>query len=537
MEFRSVRSRVGLSIVLIVLVVSGSLATPQHVRAVPPEIGSLRTDGNTVVWRYSHYQSEIHLAEVGAKSSHILASGFRVGDVDVSGQRVIWVEDFGLTGIDLETGEPLSLPDTGGLPAIDARPSISGDRLVWMNREDSNGPWRLLTVDVSADDPPSVIATISAGEEWPHRPVVTGDRVVWGVSSSAGVDWSWELWTARIGEEPVRLASGTTELNLSGYDVAGNTVVYAANEVVYVLDVRNTGATRVLSEQGRDPTTDGRYVFWADWQWRAPVAEQRLGYDLATNSYVGPERRVDTIHRAFWARGGIVAMSTQTELAGLSVEAAPVLDLLPSARHPDPGRTDPSWLYFVETGHYLSHGFKEFWGRGGDLPVFGFPLTTEYDEFNVDLGKFRTVQYTERQRFEYHPELARTPYETLLGRLGAADALDRGLTDHPAFQPLPADTESDSYSDFFPQTGHRISHGFRDYWRSHGLDFGDSGVSYRESLALFGYPISEEFVDPATGLVTQHFERAVFEYHPDNPDPYKVLLRRLGAEGIDNRDW
>jgi hypothetical protein len=30
--------------------------------------------------------------------------------------------------------------------------------------------------------------------------------------------------------------------------------------------------------------------------------------------------------------------------------------------------------------------------------------------------------------------------------------------------------------------------------------------------------------------MTQWFERARFEYHPNNPDPYKVLLGRLGAE-------
>jgi spore germination protein len=209
----------------------------------------------------------------------------------------------------------------------------------------------------------------------------------------------------------------------------------------------------------------------------------------------------------------------------------------PSAPQPDPGTISRTWLYFTETGHYLSYGFKDFWLRSGGLPVFGFPLTTEFDELNLDLGIYRTVQYTERQRFEYHPELAGTPYETLLGRLGAADAQRRGLLSHPAFQPLPAGTKSDAHSDFFPQTGHRVSHGFRSYWHGHGLDFGDPGISFRESLALFGYPISEEFVDPETGLVTQYFERAVFEYHPDNPDPYKILLRRLGAEEMSRRDW
>jgi hypothetical protein len=29
----------------------------------------------------------------------------------------------------------------------------------------------------------------------------------------------------------------------------------------------------------------------------------------------------------------------------------------------------------------------------------------------------------------------------------------------------------------------------------------------------------------------------VFEYHPDNQDPYTVLLRRLGAEMLVAREW
>ncbi len=73
---------------------------------------------------------------------------------------------------------------------------------------------------------------------------------------------------------------------------------------------------------------------------------------------------------------------------------------------------------------------------------------------------------------------------------------------------------------YFPQTGHYLSDGFLDYWRHHG------------DVGIFGYPISEEFVDPATGFTTQYFERAVFEYHPDAPPGWQVMLRRLGAETV-----
>jgi hypothetical protein len=61
--------------------------------------------------------------------------------------------------------------------------------------------------------------------------------------------------------------------------------------------------------------------------------------------------------------------------------------------------------------------------------------------------------------------------------------------------------------------------GFRAYWEQHG------------GLAIFGYPISEEFVED--GLVVQYFERQRFEYHPTNPPEWPVLGGRLGAQLLD----
>ena len=72
---------------------------------------------------------------------------------------------------------------------------------------------------------------------------------------------------------------------------------------------------------------------------------------------------------------------------------------------------------------------------------------------------------------------------------------------------------------FFPETGHFLCGGFRSYWERFG------------GLAIFGYPITDEFVDPTTGRVTQWFERARFEWHPGAwPERYDVLLGLLGRE-------
>ena len=97
---------------------------------------------------------------------------------------------------------------------------------------------------------------------------------------------------------------------------------------------------------------------------------------------------------------------------------------------------------------------------------------------------------------------------------------------------LPTTPVAASGERYFPETGHTLSGAFKAYYESHGLDLGDAGTSAHESLALFGYPLSEPFqeVNPDTGelLTVQYFERPRFESHPGNPDPYKVLLGRFG---------
>jgi hypothetical protein len=52
-------------------------------------------------------------------------------------------------------------------------------------------------------------------------------------------------------------------------------------------------------------------------------------------------------------------------------------------------------------------------------------------------------------------------------------------------------------------------------------------------LALFGLPLSEptpEVNSSGENVVTQWFERARFEFHPDKPQVYQVLLGLLGNE-------
>ncbi len=83
------------------------------------------------------------------------------------------------------------------------------------------------------------------------------------------------------------------------------------------------------------------------------------------------------------------------------------------------GQSDANCNYYQETGHRLCAGFKNYWQQHGGLWMFGYPISEEFQEKNPDTGQTYTVQYFERARFEYHPENKGTPYEVLLGRLGA----------------------------------------------------------------------------------------------------------------------
>jgi hypothetical protein len=96
--------------------------------------------------------------------------------------------------------------------------------------------------------------------------------------------------------------------------------------------------------------------------------------------------------------------------------------------------------YFPETGHAVGGAFLRFYDGNGGLDSFGYPISEEFDEVLPD-GRAYRVQYFERARFEYHPELAGTPYEVQIGLLGTAlyrnDARPETVQPMPTPVPLP----------------------------------------------------------------------------------------------------
>lgn len=90
------------------------------------------------------------------------------------------------------------------------------------------------------------------------------------------------------------------------------------------------------------------------------------------------------------------------------------------------------WRYFPETQHIIQHGFKQFWEMRGGRRIFGLPLSEEISELSSD-GTYRTVQYFERARFEYWPELPP-------GRRIVLGSLGRTLAPSGLQTPLPPGT-------------------------------------------------------------------------------------------------
>jgi hypothetical protein len=84
-----------------------------------------------------------------------------------------------------------------------------------------------------------------------------------------------------------------------------------------------------------------------------------------------------------------------------------------------------------------------------------------------------------------------------------------------AFNPQPSNADNHTY---YPETGHYLGGGFRDYWKANG------------GLQVFGYPMTEEYRAP-NGRTTQWFERARFELSPSGV----IELGLLGREATIDR--
>jgi hypothetical protein len=174
-------------------------------------------------------------------------------------------------------------------------------------------------------------------------------------------------------------------------------------------------------------------VFYSYWERNGGL--ERFGYPLTEAVMEISETDGETYLTQYFERA---RFEHHPEFAGTQYEV--LLGLLGSERtahrlgelpfRPVPAfTTNQQAAYFPETGHTLRTGFRRYWNQNGGLPIFGFPISEEFEEMSQTDGKTYVVQYFERNRFEWHPEFIGTPHEILLGHLGREVLIDRGWLD------------------------------------------------------------------------------------------------------------
>jgi hypothetical protein len=191
-----------------------------------------------------------------------------------------------------------------------------------------------------------------------------------------------------------------------------------------------------------------------------------------------------------------------------------LLPSLPPPATPD-AQAQTNSHTFPQTGKTVRDRFLRYWVDHGATAQQGLPISEEMQERSDSDGKVYTVQYFERAVFEAHPDYE-LPYDVLLSLLGVFQYKQK----YPNGAPGQVVHTSSNYR-LFPETGKRVGCEFLDYWEEHG------------GLAQQGYPISDEFIEVSDlngqPYRVQYFERAVFEFHPENEPQNRVLLSQLGT--------
>jgi hypothetical protein len=283
-----------------------------------------------------------------------------------------------------------------------------------------------------------------------------------------------------------------------GKTYAGTNVSYSAEAPSGFFMATDSGAVRMFATDNATATLNLAGIFGVPTDQASRVV--LTGHDAAGQPWEPP----------------LPVLEGDTLVVSLKALHSYRLHVLPSAFQPAAPQPGVETIYFEQTGHNLTGEFLRYWQANGALAIYGYPISEPFTE------RGRLVQYFERNRFELHPE-NQPPYNVLLGRLGADDVAGRQFEKSPPFESLPDRR-------YFAETGHSLSNAFLGYWERHG------------GLAQFGYPISEEVseVSQTDGreYTVQYFERARFEYHPENHGTdAEVLLGLLGVGAAQRKGW
>ncbi|MDE3076791.1 MAG: hypothetical protein KGJ86_15345, partial [Chloroflexota bacterium] len=168
----------------------------------------------------------------------------------------------------------------------------------------------------------------------------------------------------------------------------------------------------------------------------ASVAGPNISYFKLTGHNVGFAFR-----KAFAAAGGVTALGyPRTEAMTLNGQTVQFFQRAVMEYHPEaagkpgevvlwplgsrltegrqfptsrPVANDGSHRYFPQTRHVVAYGFLGFFESNGGAAAFGYPISEAFQD-----AQGHTVQYFQRARLEYHPEIATSHGQVQVGLLG-----------------------------------------------------------------------------------------------------------------------
>ncbi len=518
-------------------------------------ITQLKLDGNWLAWRtyrtdFVNYTSELMVTNLSTGTSLSLGSvQNQTYDFFISNGRVIWRDQQHVYSYDLATQTNTTLqtpqnPDT-------MRWIVKGDWLIWLSVEGSppeitNKLWKW---HVAGNQAPILLGSEVATIYGTDSLQTDGEIVSWAYATSSsgryGVCSEIHYLAFDGSQAPQKLAQPTCNLGIRQNLLLDKTFYYCQNKHLYARSLDNTETliheNNCRFESMPAPSASQNFLVAFNYTDTTNPEIDLVGVDIRQKSMFTIDHfaHSDTNRPSIHISNSVVAWSDHRGAKPV-IHVRPIAEVVPTAPRQS---TDPllaNRTYYPESQHSLGGLFEQYWQKNGGLAVFGYPQSEEFSQVNADTAKTYTVQFLERQRYEHHPELAGTPYEVSLGRLGAERLAtlkrnwqNEGDTSTGAEQ-LPGNCQA------FATTDRKVCGAFLSYWQSHGSDLGEPGTSYAESLALFGLPLTAPHLETnpdGDQVLTQWFERARFEWHPNNPAAFQVQLGRLAAEQIPSLGW
>ena len=304
-------------------------------------------------------------------------------------------------------------------------PQISGNTVVYIDQGMAGGNPALKLYDIETKQTKTL-----AKDHLVARPAINGNYVVWedwrsGAPNIFAYDTqkNTEYTLTRSGDARVPFVSG----KFIGWlkSDAFTARVTAVQLVAKLPSDRLDPPTAPEPDVTYFPQT-GHYLsrgFKEFWQSHGDLAY--FGYPI-TEEFpdVAPDGQQVTVQYFERSKLEYVKATGVTRIGLVGTELTHDRNFAPIQPFPDA----PDRRYFRETGHSLAAGFKKYWDDHNGAVTFGFPISEELTENGLD------VQYFERGRLEYHPELPADKQITL-GRLGEELLEARGW-----IKPPPADT-------------------------------------------------------------------------------------------------